>query len=89
MQHCQFNLNKIMYKTALTLASVGALNWGLVALFDFNLVSALFGVDTLLTNAVYLVVAASAIVAVSMAFTTESNTGREDSTDHKPAYANS
>jgi len=78
-----------MYKTTLILASVGALNWGLVALFDFNLVSALFGVDTLLTNAVYLVVAASAIVAVSMAFTTESNTGREDSTDHEPAYANS
>jgi len=56
------NTQKVsMYTTTLILTAVGALNWGLVALFDFNLVAALFGIDTVLTNIIYLVVAASAI----------------------------
>lgn len=43
--------------TALVLVIVGALNWGLVGLFDFNLVSAIFGIDTFLTNTIYVLVA--------------------------------
>lgn len=34
---------------ALVLVTVGALNWGLVGLFDYNLVSTLFGTETLAT----------------------------------------
>lgn len=41
---------------AQALIVIGALNWGLVGLFDFNLVSAIFGVDTVLTNIVYVLV---------------------------------
>jgi len=77
-----------MYKTALILASVGALNWGLIALFDFNLVSALFGVDTLFTNAVYLIVAAAAVVAVSMGLVTSTNNKEAGTTTREPAYPN-
>jgi uncharacterized protein len=40
---------------------VGGLNWGLVGLFNFNLVSAIFGVDTLLSNLVYIIVGISAL----------------------------
>ena len=40
---------------------VGAVNWGLVALFDLNLVTLLFGADTLATETVYVAVALSAI----------------------------
>jgi len=58
-----------MYKTALILAAVGALNWGLVALFSFNLVTFLFGIDSILTNAVYLAVALAAVAAVAIEFT--------------------
>jgi len=65
-----------MYKTALILTAVGSLNWGLVALFDFNLVSALFGVDTLLTNAVYILVAVAAVIAVTMGLMTDSSSTR-------------
>jgi hypothetical protein len=48
-----------MRTTTSILAAVGALNWGLISLLNFNLVSFLFGVDTLLTNAVYLIVGVS------------------------------
>ena len=40
---------------------IGALNWGLVGAFNFNLVSFLFGEMTLLTRIVYLIVGMSAI----------------------------
>ena len=38
------------------LVGVGALNWGLVTLFDFNLVTRLLGDGTMATKAVYVVV---------------------------------
>ena len=45
----------------LVLLIVGGLNWGLVGLFDFNLVAALFGEDSLLSRIVYILVGASAL----------------------------
>ena len=35
--------NKIIDAVALTLGIVGALNWGLIGLFKFDLVATLFG----------------------------------------------
>lgn len=55
---------KAMNTIALALIIVGGLNWGLVGLFDFNLVSALFGVDTIVTEAVYVVVGIAALYSV-------------------------
>jgi len=52
---------KALNAVALVLIIIGGLNWGLVGLFDFNLVSALFGVDTWLTNLVYILVGLAAI----------------------------
>ena len=49
---------------ALTLLIVGGLNWGLVGLFDFDLVAALFGPDTVLTNIVYGLVGLAAIYSL-------------------------
>ena len=45
-----------LYKVALVLATVGCINWGLVGLFNFNLVEFLFGDGTLLTRIVYVLV---------------------------------
>ena len=42
-----------VYKVALTLVIIGAINWGMVGIFNVNLVSLLFGVDTFLTNFIY------------------------------------
>lgn len=39
---------------------IGGLNWGLVALFDFNIVSTIFG-TTALTQIIYILVGASAV----------------------------
>lgn len=44
----------------ITLLVVGGLNWGLVGLFDFNLVATLFGSDSFLSNLIYIVVGISA-----------------------------
>ena len=35
--------NKIIDGIALTIAIIGAVNWGLIGFFDFNLVAAVFG----------------------------------------------
>jgi uncharacterized protein len=45
----------------LFLVIIGAINWGLVGAFDFNLVSALFGADSAVSNIVYLLVGLSGI----------------------------
>ena len=46
---------------ALILVVVGALNWGLVGLFKFDLVAAILGDMSILSRFVYILVGASAI----------------------------
>ena len=46
---------------AMVLLIVGGLNWGLVGLFQFNLVAAIFGDMTVLSRLVYILVGASAL----------------------------
>jgi uncharacterized protein len=45
----------------LLLVIVGGLNWGLVGLFGFDLVAAIFGEMSLLSRIVYVLVGASAV----------------------------
>ncbi len=52
---------------ALILVVIGALNWGLVGLFNFNLVTTLFGTGTL-TNLVYDLVGLSALYVAYTSF---------------------
>lgn len=51
----------MMHKTAYALVIVGALNWGLVGLFDFNLVNMLFGAWPMVEKLVYILVGLSAV----------------------------
>lgn len=46
---------------AAVLVIIGGLNWGLVGLFDFDLVSSLFGVHSILSRLVYGLVGLSAV----------------------------
>jgi len=56
-------------KIALFLLVVGGLNWGLVGLFEFDLVAFLFGGQTaVLSRIVYVLVAVSAIWCISLFF---------------------
>ncbi len=41
---------------------IGGLNWGLVGLFDFDLVAAVFGPMSLLSRVVYIAVGVSALI---------------------------
>ncbi len=51
----------MMHKTAYALVIVGALNWGLIGLFDFNLVSVIFGTWPMLEKLIYIFVGLSAL----------------------------
>ncbi|MBA7556844.1 hypothetical protein ES705_49567 [subsurface metagenome] len=53
-------LNSLQW-IALILLIVGGLNWGLVGLFDFDLVTAIFGMMSALSRIVYIIVGLSAI----------------------------
>ena len=55
-----------LYKIALTLVIIGAINWGMVGIFNVNLVSLLFGVDTFLTNFIYALVGISGLVSTGI-----------------------
>jgi uncharacterized membrane protein YuzA (DUF378 family) len=46
---------------AMILLIIGGLNWGLIGLFDMDLVAALFGAKTMLSRAVYTLVGVSAL----------------------------
>ena len=54
-------MNFLRY-TAYILTLIGALNWGLVGLFGFDLVAAIFGDMTLMSRILYTVIGVSAIV---------------------------
>ena len=49
---------------ALTIAIIGAVNWGLICLFGFNLVAALFGSMSLLSRIVYGLVGLSGLYLI-------------------------
>lgn len=55
-----------LYKIALSIVIIGALNWGMVGLFNVNLVSLLFGTDTFLTNFVYSIVGISGLLSIGI-----------------------
>ncbi len=44
-----------------TLLVIGGLNWGLIGLFDFNLVAAIFGQMTFLSRMIYILVGFAAV----------------------------
>ena len=63
---------KTVYMIALALLVIGGLNWGLVGLFNFDLVASLFGAGSFLSRTVYALVGISAVVVAVMAATRQS-----------------
>ena len=62
-----------LQKTALVLTIIGAINWGMVGLLDFNLVAALFGEETVLTKLVYSLVGITGLINVGLLFMHQEN----------------
>jgi len=60
---------EMLNKTALLLVIVGALNWGLVGLFQFDLVAWLFGGQSaLISRIVYTIISIAGVWCVSLLF---------------------
>ena len=59
---------KIIDKIALVLIIIGALNWGLIGLFEFDLVATLFGEMSALSRIVYSLVGIAGLWGIKMLF---------------------
>ena len=60
---------KVIDKIALLLMVIGAINWGLIALFEFDLVAALFGEMSAISRIVYGLVGISGLWGIKLLFT--------------------
>ena len=59
---------QILQKIALVVTIIGAVNWGLIGLFDFNLVNALFGSIEFLEKAIYVIVGITGLINIGLLF---------------------
>lgn len=55
--------SEAIYWIALILVVIGGLNWGLVGLFNYNLVQAIFGTGTI-SSVIYILVGLSALYMI-------------------------
>ena len=58
----------MIQKIALVFTIIGAINWGLIGLFNFNLVEAIFG-EALLSAIIYMIVGIAGIINIMLLFT--------------------
>ncbi len=62
-------------KICLALSIIGSLNWGLVGLFQFDLVAWIFGgSDTILARIIYTVIALAGVWCISLLWRNEDET---------------
>ena len=59
---------KIIDTIALVLVIIGAINWGLVGFFNFNLVDTLFGSMTAITRVIYALVGVAGLWCIKLLF---------------------
>ena len=60
---------QIIQKIALVFTIIGAVNWGLIGLFDFNLVNMIFGGMEMLEKIVYIIVGVCGLINIGILFT--------------------
>lgn len=66
---------RLLDTIALLLVIIGAVNWGLIGFFDFNLVSALFGEMSTFSRIIYALVGIAGLYSLSLL-------GRDKNTDN-------
>ena len=59
---------KVIETIALVLIIIGAINWGLVGIFNFNLVEAIFGGLSVITRIIYILVGISGLWGIKLIF---------------------
>lgn len=56
---------KTLSGIALTIAIIGAINWGLIGLFEFDLVASIFGTMSMFSRIIYTLVGISGLYLIS------------------------
>ena len=59
---------KTLQIIALTIMIIGALNWGLIGLFNFDLVASIFGTMTIVSRTIYTLVGIAGLINVMLFF---------------------
>lgn len=59
---------KVIDTIALILIIIGAINWGLIGIFNFNLVDTLFGTMSVLSRIIYTLVGISGLWGIKLLF---------------------
>ena len=62
---------KVIDTIALILVIIGAINWGLIGFFEFNLVSEIFGAMSTVSRIIYSLVGLSGIWTIKLLFDRE------------------
>ena len=57
---------EMFQKTLLVVTIIGAVNWGMIGLLDFNLVAFLFGSSTMFERIIYALVGISGIINIGL-----------------------
>ncbi len=57
-----------LQKVALVFTIIGAIVWGLIGIFDFNLVTFIFGNSTILARIVYIIVGICGLINLGLLF---------------------
>lgn len=58
----------IIQKIALVITIIGAILWGLVGIFNFNLITYLFGNNSVLSRIIYIVVFVTGLFNIALLF---------------------
>ena len=61
------DIMEVLQKICLVFTIIGAVVWGLIGFFDFNLVAWIFG-DSILTKLVYIIVGICGIINIGILF---------------------
>lgn len=59
---------KVIDTIALILIIIGTINWGLIGIFNFNLVDTLFGTMSVLSRIIYTLVGISGLLGIKLLF---------------------
>ena len=59
---------KVIDTIALILVIIGAINWGLIGFFNFNLVDTLFGVMSIISRIIYALVGVAGLWSIKLLF---------------------
>ena len=57
-----------LQKFCLFLTIIGAINWGLIGIFDFNLVDTIFGTGAIISRIIYSLVGIAGLINIYLLF---------------------